>query len=40
MIVQTGFAQKANIAAEKNSIAVEKARWEKHVAQTTIIRDE
>jgi acyl-homoserine-lactone acylase len=40
MIVQTGFAQKANIAAEKNSIAVEKARWGKHVAQTTIIRDE
>ena len=40
LVTSTSIAQKANISTTQNSIAAEKARWEKHVAQTTIIRDE
>ena len=40
LVTSTSIAQKANISTTQNSIAAEKVRWEKHVAQTTIIRDE
>jgi len=40
VIAQENFAQKVNKVTTQNTSAVEKARWEKHVAQTTIIRDE
>jgi acyl-homoserine lactone acylase PvdQ len=40
LIAYTAIAQKANSSNVQNSNSAEKARWEKHVAQTTIIRDE
>ncbi len=40
LIAQANFAQKVKNVTTQNSAAIEIARWEKHVAQTNIIRDE
>ena len=40
LIAHTSYAQEVKLKIVQNNFATDKARWEKHVAQTTIIRDE